>query len=374
MLRYNPDIVGKSVYFLILMVLTIPNCIGQINFSDKLKSPISELPKANFDSVGIIKDSITNLIQLINSTPPNDFRGLIIIKDNKLVVEEYFNTYWRETIHDIRSGGKSITSLLLGIAIDKGLIKNTDQSVYSFFTNKKYILPAKDGHLDIKIKHLLTMSSGLNADDTSDSPGNTANWLTKKDWVNFTTSLPMIFKPGEKYVYNDICPMLVGALIEEVSGQKLADFANENLFKPLGIKEFYWYTAPNGKTVPMGNLYISTLDFSKIGQLVLNKGKWQNKQIISSSWIKELFQNKMELSKEDPFGNGYSYLWFLGSKEVKGHTVDYIYASGSGGNNLFVVPSQNLVICLISSAYGQGYGAFRSQNIFQFILRSLVFE
>lgn len=364
----------RIAFFLGIIVLTITNCLGQNNFSDKLKPPIPELPKTDFTSAGIISDSISNLIKLINTTPPNDFRGMIIIKDNKLVLEEYFNTYWRETIHDIRSAGKSITSLLLGIAIDKGLIKNVEQSVYGFFTKTGYTSPPKDAHLDIKIKNLLSMSSGLSADDNSNSPGSTANWLIKNDWVNFTTSLPMIFKPGEKYVYNDVCPMLIGAIIEEVSGQKLADFANDNLFKPLGIKEFYWYTAPNGKTGPMGNLYVSALDFSKIGQLVLNKGKWQDKQIVSSSWINELLQKKIEVSKDDPFASGYSYLWFLGSKEVKGHKIEYVYASGNGGNNVFVVPSQNLVVCLTSSAYGQGYGGFRSQNIFKFILESLSFK
>jgi CubicO group peptidase (beta-lactamase class C family) len=124
----------------------------------------------------------------------------------------------------------------------------------------------------------------------------------------------------------------------------------------------------------MGNLYLSTIDFAKIGLLVLNKGNIKKKQIMSSSWINELFQKKIEVSKDDPFASGYSYFWFLGSKEVKGHKLEYIYASGNGGNNLFVVPSQNLVVCLTSSAYGQGYGSFRSQNIFQYILQSLIFK
>src|SRR5690606_17073996 len=99
------------------------------------------------------------------SNPSKDFRGLVIIKDNKLVLEEYFNTFWRETIHDIRSAGKSVTALLLGIAIDKGLVKNTDQSIYDFFAGPKYTQPKTDGHRRIKIKHLLAMSSGLSADD-----------------------------------------------------------------------------------------------------------------------------------------------------------------------------------------------------------------
>lgn len=355
--------------FLVICLLVNAVCFGQ---GDKLKQPIPDIPRAELGSVKMNQDTIAKLIQLIKSTPPNDFRGVVVIKDNKLVVEEYFNTYWRETVHDIRSAGKSITSLLLGIAIDKGLVKSTEQSIYDFFPSPKFIRPAKDGHQDIKIKHLLAMSSGLSADDNDhNSPGGTGNWLTNDNWVNFAIALPMLFTPGEKYVYNDVCPMLVGAIIEEASGKKLSDFARDNLFTPLGIREYYWYTAPDGRTGPMGNLYISALDFAKLGQLVINKGQWYGKKIISSTWINEISTKRFDISKEDPFANSYGYFWFFASKEVNGKKYDCIYASGNGGNLLFVVPSENLVVSLISSAYGQGYGHRRSRNIFEYILKSL---
>lgn len=362
----------ELVRILAIGLLTSTACIGQGDLIDNLKQPIPHLPEADLASVKMNQDTIAKMIQLINSTPPNDFRGLVVIKDNKLVVEEYFNTYWRETIHDIRSAGKSITALLLGIAIDKGLVKSTEQSIYDFFPSSKFTQPKKDGHQDIKIKHLLAMSSGLSADDNDDnSPGGTGNWLTNDNWVNFAISLPMIFTPGERYVYNDVCPMLVGAIIEEASGKKLSDFAKENLFSPLGIREFYWYTAPNGRTGPMGNLYISTLDFAKLGQLVLNKGEWQGKKIISSTWISEIFKTRSDISKDDPFAKSYGYFWFATTKVVNGKTFECIYASGNGGNLLFIVPSENLVVSLMSSAYGQGYGHRRSRNIFDYVLKSL---
>ena len=234
------------VKFFIIGLLTSTSCVGQGNLAEKLKQPISDLPRTDMTSVKMSQDTIAKLIQLINSNPPNDFRGMVVIKDNKLVVEEYFNTYWRETIHDIRSAGKGVTSLLLGIAIDKGLIKDVEQSIYDFLPAPKFTRPDKDGHQDIKIKHLLSMSSGLSADDNDEnSPGSSLNWLTKDNWVNFAISLPMIFTPGQKYVYNDVCPMLIGAIIEETSGKKLSDFAKENLFTPLGIREYYWYSASN---------------------------------------------------------------------------------------------------------------------------------
>ncbi|GHN02277.1 hypothetical protein WSM22_37660 [Cytophagales bacterium WSM2-2] len=360
---------GLIKYF-ILILLTSATCVAQSNLPDKLKPPLPDLPRTDLASVNMNQDTITKVIKLINSNPPNDFRGLVVIKDGKLVVEEYFNTYWRETVHDIRSAGKSVTSLLLGIAIDKGLVKDVEQSIYDYLPSPKYTKPAQDKHRDIKIKHLLTMSSGLAADDDDDkSPGLTPNWLLRDDWVNFAISLPMIFTPGEKFVYTDVCPMLIGAIIEETSGKKLADFAKENLFTPLGIKEYYWYTAPNGKTGPMGNLYITTLDFAKLGQLVINKGLWQGKKIVSPAWISEM--SKKRLDPGSPVADAYGYFWWGTTKVMNGKKYECVFASGNGGNVLFVVPSENLVVSLTSSAYGQGYGHYRSHNVFGYVLRAI---
>lgn len=363
----------KSIRLIILALLTTFSCIGQSTELNPLQPALSALPTAPLSSVKLNPDTIAKIIQLIRATPPNDFRGIVIIKDHKLVLEQYFSTYWRETIHDIRSAGKGITALLLGIAIDKGLVKSAEQSIYDFFPAPKFIQPAKDEHQNIKIKHLLTMSSGLYADDDdNNAPGNTGNWLTKENWVNFAVALPMLFKPGEKYVYNDVCPMLIGAIIEEASGQKLADFARENLFTPLGIREYYWYTAANGKTGPMGNLYLSALDFAKLGQLIINHGQWQGKQVLSKNWIDEISKKRFDLKDNDPFAEGYGYFWFLKTIEINKHRYECVYASGNGGNLLFVVPSENLVVSLLSSAYGQGYGHHRSRNIFTYVLKALV--
>lgn len=358
-----------SIRSLLLFLLITTSCCVAQNRPDPLQPPIPMLPKAGLSSVGMRPDTIARLIDLIRSTPPRDFRALVVIKDNKLVVEEYFNTYWRETIHDIRSAGKGITALLLGIAIDEGLVKSTEQSIYDFFPAKKFETPDA-AHKNIRIRHLLNMSSGLYVDDNDDNaPGNTVNWLLKDNWVNFATSVPMAFTPGEKYVYADICPMLIGAIIEQTSGKKLSDFAKQNLFEPLGIREFYWYTAPNASTGPMGNLYLSAVDFAKIGQVVAGKGEWQGKRIVSASWIKEISAVNFDISNEGPFAQGYGTFWFKSTKKVNGKRYECLFASGNGGNLLFVVPSENLVVSLLSSAYGGGHK--RSHNIFEAVLRAL---
>lgn len=359
--------------FLISGLLISMSCFGQdASGDDPMRPRIPGLPRTDPAALKMNKDTLEKMNQFIRTYAAKDFRGVVVLKDNNIVVEEYYNTFWRETIHDIRSAGKSVTALLLGIAIDKGLVKSTEQSIYDFFPGPAFVLPAKDEHQDIKIKHLLSMSSGLSADDNdNNSPGATGNWLTRDNWVNFAISLPMLFTPGEKYVYNDVCPMLIGAIIEEASGKKLADFAKENLFTPLGIKEFYWYTAPNGSTAPMGNLYLSTLDFAKLGQLIINKGQWQGKQIINPTWINEISVKRFDIAKDDPYADAYGFFWYITTKKIDGKKYDCLYASGNGGNLLFVVPAENLVVSLHSSAYGQGYGHRRSRKVFEYVLKSL---
>jgi len=350
-----------------LLIVIISTSCAKIDKSDELDQELFEFDSLEIEHTVIDQDSIENLINLIKATPPFDFRGLVVLKDDKIVLEEYFATYWRSTIHDIRSAGKSITSILLGIAIDKGLIVSTDQKVFDFFPELK----TKENE-NITIKHLLMMSSGLDA-DTFDpkSEGYSMNWIAKKNWVEHVSKLSFTFRSGEKWVYNDASAMLIGAIIEEKSGQKLADFAKDNLFDPLSIKEFYWYTGEGGRTGAMGNLYISTLDFAKIGALMLNQGLWDGERIVSSNWIKEITSPKISIEEIVPNAEDYGYFWYMSSKTVNDMDFEYYYASGNGGNMLYILPNEKLVVCLTSSAYGLGRGGFRSNVIFEKILASI---
>ena len=159
---------------------------------------ISYLPTISYEEAGFNRDSIENLVNLISNTPPRDFRGMVVIKDNQLVIEEYFHTYWRNTVHDIRSAGKSVTALLLGIAMQEGLITDLEQDVYSFFSKEKYPMMT-DNFKKIKLKHLLNMSSGLDADtDRPETPGQAGNRMALDNWVEYLLQVPSSSEPGEK--------------------------------------------------------------------------------------------------------------------------------------------------------------------------------
>ncbi|MFK7972756.1 MAG: serine hydrolase domain-containing protein [Bacteroidia bacterium] len=357
----------KDLLLLLSMLLLGNVCLSQTDLPHPLKPAMPDLPAITLEEAGMKADTIDKLLDLIHTTKPFDFRGMVVIKDEKLVVEEYFKTYWRATIHDIRSAGKSVTALLLGIAIDQGLVESIEQDVFDFFPAFK-----KPNQVPIKLKHLLTMSSGLDADVfDEESPGNAINWVAKDDWVAHVLSLSMKFEPGEKWVYNDACAMLIGAVIEEKSGMKLADFAKEHLFDPLGITEYYWYSGAGNRTGPMGNLYLSALDFAKIGAVVLHKGRWKEKQVVSESWIAEITQPRLDIEAQNPFAKSYGYFWYISTVTIDGKSFEYVFAAGNGGNLLIIVPEEKLVVSLISSAYGEGRGEFRSNIIFQYVLKSI---
>lgn len=343
---------------LFLILLAIANClIAQ-------RPGVPDLPAISVEEAGFIQDSLDAMDKFIYQHEQNDFRGLVVIKNHKLMIEYFYNSTERMDINDIRSAGKSITALLLGIAMKEGLVKDVEQDVYSFFSKDKYPNLHED-YKKVKIKHLLDMASGLDADsDDWKSPGNAGQWMDKDDWVSYLLGIPLKRKPGKKWVYADINAAIIGAIIEESSGMSLNDFATEKLFRPLGIKKYYWYTNPSNQTVAAGTLYLSALDFAKIGVLVANEGKWADHTLIPPDYIKQLIARKtFDISRLSSLWENYGMLWYKNKATIKGKEVDFLWASGNGGNHLIVVPEEELVIALTSTAYGYGYGQQRSRAI-----------
>ena len=350
------------------ILLSIINCQDQNSATPQTK----ELPVASLEEAGFNRDSIENLINLIYETPHKDFRGLVVIKDNHIVIEEYFNTFWRNTVHDIRSVGKSVTALLLGVAMKEGLVESLDQSVYSLFSKQKNPSINED-YKKINLRHVLDMSSGLDADsDYPETVGQAGNWIARDDWKEYLLNVPLTSKPGENFVYADIHAVLIGLAIEEASGMSLRDYAQEKLFDPLGIKQVYWYTNASNQTGAAGNLYLTTLDLAKLGMLITNEGKWDNQQIINPDYIDSL-KNSKNPSIADWFflADSYGMFWYKTSRTFGEKNMDYMFGSGIGGNHLVVFPNEKMVIALTSSAYGQRYQHGRSFTIMSKVLTAL---
>lgn len=362
----NPLLGMKQLLFPLLFLFVSFSAYAQLK-------AIPNIPAISPEDAGFNRDSINALTDTISKFGQRDYRGLIVIKDNKIVVEEYYNTFWRNHIHDIRSAGKSITALLLGVAIKEGLVQNLDQDVFSFFSREKYPSMHED-YKKVKLIHLLNMVSGLDADsDDPKTPGNAGKWIAKDEWVEYLLSIPLSNNPGERWVYADINAVLIGAIIEEKSGMSLRDFAKKYVFDPLEIKEFYWYTNQANQTGAAGNLYISTLDFAKLGLLVANKGKWGNKQVADYGYMTRLLNEQSNAIRDyNPLADGYGMLWYRSKRKFGTREVSYLWASGNGGNHLVVVPEENMVISMTSGAYGNWYPHTRAYFILGKVIRALV--
>jgi len=291
--------------------------------------------------------------------PNHDLKGIVIVRDGHLVSEHYFNGDSADSLHDIRSATKSLTSLLMGVAIQKGLIRSVDDSISLYLPG----LP-KDGKEKITIKDLLNMRSGLDADDENPaSPGNEDTLDQSSDWIRTVYSVPMKRAPGTKYLYCSMNAFLAGAIVENASHTPFDDFARANLFEPLGIQKFIWRHVPVDRVTGQGNLSITTRDEAAIGELMLNDGVVNGRRILTHDWIARSLASQIAISDSDPFADFYGYMWYTKTEPVGDHKIEVHFASGNGGNKIYIIPSLRMVVAITSSAYGQRYGQRRSQNI-----------
>lgn len=296
--------------------------------------------------------------------PHPDLRGVVILRDGRIAAERYYNGESAEALHDIRSAGKSVTALLIGIAVDHHKLRGVDDRVADYW-------PEARGSAigDVAIKDVLTMRSGLAAfDEDPASPGNEEKLDAASDPLGFLLTVPRADPPGSRYQYNSATAYTAGIVVAKATGQKMSDFARETLFAPLGIREWSWASDVAGYTKGQGNLSLTTRAFATIGEMVREGGSYRGRRIVSAGWIHEALAPHVAISCCDPYADGYGYFWYSRVQQINGEPVPVSFASGNGGNKIYVVPSRHLVIAITSSAYGHGYGQRRSQDILQALL------
>ncbi len=282
-------------------------------------------------------------------TSQHQIDSTLLVVDGQIVLEHYFAEQNTDQQHDLRSVTKSIWSLLMGIAIDQGFIKNFNDSIFKYLKShqvKKNNHPSKQ---NITIKHLLTMSSGLDCDDWDDkSKGQEDRVYKKKDWIQYTIDLPLINEPGAASHYCSMGVVLAAEIISQASGMEIDVFAEKFLFKPLGISNLSWnHTSKRKHLLTSGKrLYMTTRDLAKVGQLILQNGQWQGQKIVSSDWIKQATGSQTKLASMD-----YGFLWWQIPFVVNKQKQMAITATGNGGQYLFIFPALNVVAVFTGSAY-----------------------
>lgn len=283
-------------------------------------------------NTGLDAAAITEMVNRIADETHKNIHSILIVKDGKLVLEEYFYEYDRSKPHQLRSATKSFVSALIGIAIDKGVIKSKDETVLSFFPEYDVKNLSEDKR-EITIEDLLTNQSGLECDDhNQNSLGNEVKMYESPDWVKFVLDLPMVDKPKSKGRYCSGGVIVLGRIIEKATRQSINDFAAQNLFKPLGVSDFRWNFKPDKSSAEsFCQISLAPRDMAKFGLLYLNGGKSNGKQIVSSDWVRASFVKQSVVSDSD-----YGYLWWRQRLSVNGNRVAGVTAKGNGGQRIYV--------------------------------------
>jgi CubicO group peptidase (beta-lactamase class C family) len=294
---------------------------------------------------------------------PN-LRGVVVLRDGKRLAERYYNGARPDQLHDIRSAGKSVTALLVGIAIDRGAIRSVDDPVARYWTEA-----AGSAVGGVRLRDILTMRSGLAAvDNDPASPGHEDRMDASPDPLAFVRAVPRADPPGSLYRYNSVTAYVAGVVVARATGMMMGDFAGRHLFAPLGIDRWRWDADAAGMTKGQGNLWLTTRGLATLGEMVRNRGRAHGRQVVSATWITAMLAPRVAISASDPYAQDYGYFWYSKDHRIGDTRIAVSFASGNGGNKIYVVPACRLIVAVTSSAYGHGYGQRRSEAILQALL------
>jgi CubicO group peptidase (beta-lactamase class C family) len=307
-------------------------------------------------------DPIKELFDRIVSGAYKNVLSVLIARNGKLVVEEYFprqegdereRAYRRVAPVEITSATKSVTSILIGIAIDQKLIRGVDEKL-SVLLPEYADLWSNDERANLRLKDFLAMCAGLSWDEWTlpytDARNDHIRMLRSADPLRYILDRPIVAAPGKKFAYNSGISIALGQIILNASGLRADKFAEKHLFEPLGITDFYWSKYPGEIVQTGGGLFLRPRDMAKIGCLFLDSGRWQGKQIVSEDWVKQSITDYVPAGQisEAARADGYGYQWWLGSFHVGGKRIKSFSARGRGGQFILVVPSVQLVAVFTS--------------------------
>jgi CubicO group peptidase (beta-lactamase class C family) len=301
-----------------------------------------------------------------------DVHSMLLFHHGRLVMEEYFYGYTAARTHEMRSATKSVVSALAGIAIDRGALPGVNEPVLPHLNYTSYANP-DPRKAKITLSNFLSMSSGLDCNDhSSDSPGRETVIDDMPDWVKATMDLPMIHAPGTQGFYCSGGVAVVGRVVENAVHTKLPDFAQPNLFGPLGIKRTDWswnYDLTNADK-EFSQIHLRPRDMLKLGMLFANNGRWQGRQVISSTWV------KTSLAEHSHVDNtSYGYFWWRPWLNVPmpagDQRVDMIAAQGNGGQKIYLLPQYDFIAVFTAGDYNSD-GAPPNKIMVRTILPALI--
>ena len=273
-----------------------------------------------------------------------NLHSVMVLKNGKVVAEQWLGDGHPDTPHILNSVSKTFTSTAVGLAISEGYF-TLDTPVISFFPDDLPNSPSENLK-GMTVRHLLTMTCGH---DTEPSKV----FRSKDNWIREFLAHPVTHKPGTFFCYNSIGTYMLSAIVQKTTGQKLTDYLTPRLFEPLGIQKPHWDVCPQGICTGGWGLYLKTEDLAKMGQLLLQKGKWNNKQILPKQWVEEASKKQVECTpagtrpeqlkqrgltpENSDWVQGYGYqMWRCRHNAFR--------ADGAGGQYIVVLPEVNAVV------------------------------
>ena len=313
------------------------------------------------ESVGLDVGLIDALVGEAQAGSFQNLHSLLVVKGGRLVVEEYFGDLGADDLHYTASVTKSVSTLLLGMAMERGLLPGLDDGVLEMPLSE--LLPEYSQALSqdpekgrMTLRHVLSMTGGLEWDEVSfpyDDPRN--DWVrvrSAEDPLELIFQQPMAGEPGSDFVYSGGMSTVVGYLLERATDGHPRSFAEEELFNPLGIAEYRWWDLEGGLLDAPGGLHLRPQDMAKIGQLMLNGGLWDGKRIVSQEWVAETTRRHVW----NPGSPDYALHWWCGDFHYQGRSTYLYMASGHGGQKIFVIPDLDMVIVLTHQVFDNDFG------------------
>ena len=336
-----------------------------------------KVPKQRNDGLetGNINDEFSNpelILQMVKETIKGNYpevHSILIYKNNRLVLEEYFYGYDANTPHQLRSANKALLGGIIGIAVDKGFINSEKDKLLPYFKNTYPTIENSDKRKEtITIENFLTYRHGMDCENNNpNSKGNEVSMMQSNDWVKHTLDLPMIADPGSYSSYCSGCPLTLGRLLEVTTGKEIENFAKEYFYEPMGINNYKWTFEPNPTSANTFNqMYLTPRDLIRLAKMFKDGGNYNGKQIISKEWINKTF----DMEKGD-----YGYFWEHKYFVIDGKEYNSYLASGNGGQKINIWPELDMITVFTGGNYNsyELYGKSTPPNemIPKYILKAI---
>lgn len=332
------------------LALLVPLVLATGACGSDATGPDARFPEA--EAQGIDAELLDRAYADARETP--GIRSLLVQRHGVLVAEEYFNGCAADSLEQVWSVTKSVMSILIGIALDRGDLESLDQTLAEFLPPLVDSLPPDKGR--ITVRQLLTMTSGLQWHEM-DGGGEYGRWVASPDMIQYVVDLPWAHTPGEAFLYNTGGSHLVSVALTEATGMPTLDFARQRLFGPLGITDTAWWQDERGYYTGGMGLYLRPVDMMKLGELFLREGRWGSAQVVPQAWVRESTAPFISTNNAVTFGHQYGYSWWVG----RGQGRDFYFANGYAGQFIVVSPALDLVVVATSAWRGHTWTSAGAQ-------------